>query len=130
MILFKKYNVLNLLVSLLCIISLLLDYCIFKEFYIESAFLIFAVFLLIVNIIRQIFPKIWNFKYLSFIVNLTIFITCFFNFYILAIEFFGYCFTGRDVQIIWILMLVSNILLFLITAKDIGKCYSHFMTRS
>ena len=130
MILFKKYNVLNLLVSLLCIISLLLDYCIFKEFYIESAFLIFAVFLLIVNIIRQIFPKIWNFKYLSFIVNLTIFITCFFNFYILALLFFGYCFTGREVQIIWILMLVSNISLLLITAKDIGKCYTYFITRS
>ncbi len=129
MVLLKKYNSINLLVSLLCIISLFLDYCIFKEFYIESAFLVFTVFLLTVNIIRQVSLKIWKFKYLSFIVNLTIFITCFFNFYILAIQFFGYCFTGREIQMIWILMLASNIYLLLITAKDIGKYYSYSNTR-
>lgn len=119
----KSYSLLNALGSFVTLIVLLFDYTYINEFKIEDAFLLIATTFIIVNLGRQIFPKVWLNRPLGIVSNIVIGLSSLIGFYVLTINFFGYGFSGRQIQTIWVLMAICNFSLFILTLFDIRKIW-------
>ena len=108
-------------ISIITLVILLLDFLTVNEFYIEGSFLASVIVSIILNIIRQISIKAWWFLLLGLLSNTIIVLLCLYVFYILWITFFGYCFTGRQIETIWILAVICTCTIFILTMYDFIK---------
>jgi hypothetical protein len=120
----KKHNLLNGIVSILTLLVLLIDYFFIHEFNIESVFLLIAFTLIIVNLIRQLNQNVWRNAPLGITTDILIGLFSIAWFYVLSITLFGYGFSGKQVQVIWALMMICNSSFFILTIIDIGKLKS------
>lgn len=114
----NRFNLINVIVSALTLIVLVIDFYITKELYIESSFLFATCVLLAFNSIRHLKAKLWSHLILGMISDLVLLGVSLFGFGILALTLFGYGFTGKEVQPIWILMSLCNVFVCSLTVAD------------
>lgn len=119
------------MISIASLITILTDYLFLYEFQIESVFLLAAVALLLVNFARQFNQNAWLNLPLGIATSSLITLISIYSFYILLITLFGYGFTGRPIQIIWIFMSILNISLVIVTLIDLGDIirWRRFLSR-
>jgi|GEM_PF-3400563 len=116
-----KYKLLTGFISIGTITTLLVDYFYTNEFHMEGYFLFTTLALLIINMTRQFNQKIWKNRPLGVITNTSIILVSTYCFYILFIILWGYGFTGRPIQAIWVIMTVSCVSLFILTIVDVWR---------
>jgi hypothetical protein len=114
----KPFNIISVMVSVSTLIALIIDFYITTEFNMEGVFLFTAFVLLGFNIIRHLKSKLWEHLIFGMISDLTLLGVSLFGFSILALTLFGYGFTGKEVQSIWVVTTSCNLLLCSITMVD------------
>ena len=95
--------------SVLSILTCLIDYFITSDFHFESGVILLILIILVLNILRLIYPKL-NDLALELIFNFRFFGFTIFNFLYLSLLSWGYMFTtGRISNILWLAILLNFI---------------------
>jgi FlaA1/EpsC-like NDP-sugar epimerase len=104
-------QVVNLLVPFFAIVVLSYDYWGDDFFSMEGVFFCGFIILLMVNIITQIYKKLWNIFWIQLVKNIATVIICCFCAYVLLIDLFGVSFSGAAIPSIWIWATIINMVL-------------------
>ena len=114
-----KFNIFCILVSVLALTVLIVDYCCIDEFKMEGIFLLTATTVLVFNVVRHSNRILWGKFMPGLLSNVLIAALLVYGFVILSLFLFGYGFTGRNVQPIWMIMAICTVFLFILIWIDI-----------
>lgn len=103
----------SIVISLLSLAAILYDFFVSEEFEIESIFVVGISLLLVLNIIRHLNRADGPRIRVSLLTNALILpVTCF-NFFFLALNLFGYGFSGKSIHPVWAISAILNTAFFL-----------------
>ncbi len=114
----KTKKLIGIISLILALLIIGIDYLYMDEFKIEGKYLITIVSLFVLDIYRRV--QLSN-KPIAIIVSLGVFAICIYQFSILCLLGWGYGFTGANIPFIWVLSIIVNSVVIIISLGEIYR---------